>query len=135
MARPLLAKAQVEHARRIGATHVAHGCTGKGNDQVRFELAYMALAPELQLIAPWREWDIRSREDALAYAERRGIPVAARRRLPIGRRWWRSSTKRACPWRWRAGGWRPRPCSASSTLSAAVTAWGAWTSPRTAWWA
>ncbi|TAJ23886.1 MAG: argininosuccinate synthase, partial [Planctomycetota bacterium] len=67
MARPILAKAQVEHARAIGATHVAHGCTGKGNDQVRFELTYMALAPDLKLVAPWREWDIRSREDAIDY--------------------------------------------------------------------
>ena len=79
MARPILAKAQVEYARAIGATHVAHGCTGKGNDQVRFELAYMALAPDLQIVAPWREWSIKSREDALDYAEERGIPVAASR--------------------------------------------------------
>ncbi|HLU38082.1 MAG TPA: argininosuccinate synthase [Planctomycetota bacterium] len=77
MARPILAKAQVEYAREIGATALAHGCTGKGNDQVRFELTYMALAPDLKVIAPWREWDIRSREDALDYAAARGIPVAA----------------------------------------------------------
>ncbi len=79
MARPILAKAQVEYAREVGATHVAHGCTGKGNDQVRFELTYMALAPDLQLIAPWRDWTIRSREDALDYAAARNIPVAASR--------------------------------------------------------
>ena len=79
IARPLLAKAQVDYAREIGATHLSHGCTGKGNDQVRFELAYMALAPELQVIAPWREWTIRSREDALDYAEQHGIPVTASR--------------------------------------------------------
>jgi argininosuccinate synthase len=79
MARPVLAKAQVEFARRIGADAVAHGCTGKGNDQVRFELTYKALAPDLTVIAPWREWDITSREDALAYAEGRGIPVTATR--------------------------------------------------------
>jgi argininosuccinate synthase len=79
MARPLLAKAQVEHALELGATHLAHGCTGKGNDQVRFELAYMALAPQLVVVAPWREWKIRSREDALSYAEKHGIPVAASR--------------------------------------------------------
>jgi argininosuccinate synthase len=79
IARPLLAKAQVEYARELGATHLSHGCTGKGNDQVRFELAYMALAPELRVIAPWREWTIRSREDALDYAEQHGIPVAASR--------------------------------------------------------
>jgi argininosuccinate synthase len=79
IARPLLAKAQVDYAREIGATVLAHGCTGKGNDQVRFELAYMALAPQLKVIAPWREWQIHSREDALDYAEQRGIPVKASR--------------------------------------------------------
>jgi argininosuccinate synthase len=79
MARPVLAKAQVEVARRFGAAAVAHGCTGKGNDQVRFELTYQALAPELRVIAPWREWKIHSREDALEFAQRRGIPVAASR--------------------------------------------------------
>ena len=76
MARPILAKAQVEIARAVGADALAHGCTGKGNDQVRFELTYAALAPELRIIAPWREWDIRSREDALAYARARGISLA-----------------------------------------------------------
>jgi argininosuccinate synthase len=79
MARPLLAKAQVDYAREVGARFVAHGCTGKGNDQVRFELAYMALAPELRIIAPWREWEIRSREDALDYAAEHRIPVTASR--------------------------------------------------------
>jgi argininosuccinate synthase len=77
MARPILAKAQVEVAQRLGADALAHGCTGKGNDQVRFELTYMAFAPELEVIAPWRVWDIRSREDAIAYAQRHGVPVAA----------------------------------------------------------
>ena len=77
MARPLIAKRQVEVARAVGADALAHGCTGKGNDQVRFELTYMAFAPDLPVIAPWREWDIRSREDALAYAAARNIPVAA----------------------------------------------------------
>src|SRR5215470_8063557 len=77
MARPLIARRQVEVARRVGADALAHGCTGKGNDQVRFELTYAAFAPDLPVIAPWREWDIRSREDALAYAARHGIPVAA----------------------------------------------------------
>src|SRR3982751_3349097 len=76
-ARPLIAKRQVEIARALGADALAHGCTGKGNDQVRFELTYAAFAPELPVIAPWREWDIRSREDAIAYAAARGIPVAA----------------------------------------------------------
>jgi len=79
MARPILAKAQVEYAREIGATAVAHGCTGKGNDQVRFELAYQALAPDLEVIAPWRDWSIKSREDAIDYAEKHGIPITASR--------------------------------------------------------
>ena len=77
MARPLIARRQVEVARRVGADALAHGCTGKGNDQVRFELTYASFAPDLPVIAPWREWDIRSREDALAYAAERGIPVTA----------------------------------------------------------
>jgi len=79
LARPVIAKHQVEVALREGATAVAHGCTGKGNDQVRFELTYQALAPELKIIAPWREWSLKSREDCLDYAEQHGIPVAASR--------------------------------------------------------
>ncbi|MEX2472933.1 MAG: argininosuccinate synthase [Gemmatimonadota bacterium] len=75
MARPILAKAQVDVALQVGADALAHGCTGKGNDQVRFELTYAALAPDLRIIAPWREWDIRSREDALAYARARDIKL------------------------------------------------------------
>jgi argininosuccinate synthase len=74
-ARPLLAQRQVELARKLGADAVAHGCTGKGNDQVRFELAAKALAPELQIIAPWREWKIASREEAIAYARVHNVPV------------------------------------------------------------
>jgi argininosuccinate synthase len=74
-ARPPIAKALVEIARKEGADAIAHGCTGKGNDQVRFELTIKALAPELAVIAPWREWDIKSREDAIAYAEAREIPL------------------------------------------------------------
>jgi argininosuccinate synthase len=77
MARPLIAKHQVEIALLEGADAVAHGCTGKGNDQVRFELTYQALAPHLKVIAPWRQWHIRSREDALAYAAEHGVPVTA----------------------------------------------------------
>jgi argininosuccinate synthase len=77
IARPLIARRQCEVAKAIGADALAHGCTGKGNDQVRFELTYATFAPELPVIAPWREWDIRSREDALAYAAKRNIPVAA----------------------------------------------------------
>lgn len=76
-ARPLIARRQVEIAELEGADAVAHGCTGKGNDQVRFELTYKAFNPHLTVIAPWREWHIRSREDALAYAQAHGIPVAA----------------------------------------------------------
>ena len=74
-ARPLLAKRQVELARKTGADALAHGCTGKGNDQVRFELAAKALAPELAIIAPWREWNISSREEAIAYAHAHNVPV------------------------------------------------------------
>src|SRR6201991_1856496 len=77
MARPLIAKKQVEVARRVGADALAHGCTGKGNDQVRFELTYAAFAPDLPVIAPWRVWNIRSREDAIAYAQKHGIPITA----------------------------------------------------------
>jgi argininosuccinate synthase len=77
IARPLIAKHQVDVAHQVGADAVAHGATGKGNDQVRFELTYTALDPRLQIIAPWREWDIRSREDALAYAAAHNVPVSA----------------------------------------------------------
>lgn len=79
LARPVIAKHQVETALDEGAVGVAHGCTGKGNDQVRFEHAYQALAPELKVIAPWREWKLKSREDCLDYAELHGIAVAASR--------------------------------------------------------
>jgi argininosuccinate synthase len=79
MGRPLIARRQVEIARQVGADALAHGCTGKGNDQVRFELTYAAFAPDLPVIAPWREWNIRSREDAIAYAEAHHVPVAATR--------------------------------------------------------
>jgi len=82
MARPLIAKRMVEIAKKEGAEAVAHGATGKGNDQVRFELAIKALAPELKIIAPWREWDIRSREDAIDYARARGIQVPVSRERP-----------------------------------------------------
>jgi len=77
IARPLIAKWQVAVAEAEGADAVAHGCTGKGNDQVRFELTYKALDPALKVIAPWREWTIRSREDALAYARAHNVPVTA----------------------------------------------------------
>ncbi len=79
MARPIIARAQARVALEMGASALAHGCTGKGNDQVRFELTYGAFAPGLKVVAPWREWSIHSREDALDYAAERGIPVAASR--------------------------------------------------------
>ena len=79
IARPIIAKHQVLTALKEGAVAVAHGCTGKGNDQVRFEHAYQALAPELQIIAPWREWELKSREDCLDYAEAHGVPLAQSR--------------------------------------------------------
>jgi argininosuccinate synthase len=77
IARPLLAKKQVEVALATGCDGLAHGCTGKGNDQVRFELTYKALAPHLAVIAPWREWKIVSREDAIEYARQHNVPISA----------------------------------------------------------
>ncbi len=76
IARPLLAKRQAEVALKTGCDALAHGCTGKGNDQVRFELTYKAIAPQLPVIAPWREWDIISREDAIEYANKHNVPIA-----------------------------------------------------------
>jgi len=80
IARPLIAKRQIEIAQATGADAVAHGATGKGNDQVRFELAYYALNPDIRVIAPWREWDLGSREALVAYAERHQIPIPRDRR-------------------------------------------------------
>ncbi len=82
MARPLISELLVEVAEKEGADAVAHGATGKGNDQVRFELAVKALNPDLRIIAPWREWDIRSRDDAIDYAASRGIPVPVSKERP-----------------------------------------------------
>ena len=84
-ARPLIARKQVEIALATGCDAVAHGCTGKGNDQVRFELAYQALAPELEILAPWREWSIVSREDAIDYAASRNVPVPVTKKDPYSR--------------------------------------------------
>jgi argininosuccinate synthase len=84
-ARPLIARKQVEVALATGCDALAHGCTGKGNDQVRFELAYQALAPELTIIAPWREWSITSREDAIDYAMSRGISIPVTKKDPYSR--------------------------------------------------
>ena len=82
LARPLIAKRQVEIARENNAEAVSHGATGKGNDQVRFELSYLALAPDIKIIAPWREWDLNSREVLTAYAEKHGIPVPVTKERP-----------------------------------------------------
>lgn len=86
-ARPLIAKAQVEIAEQEGADAVAHGATGKGNDQVRFELTYQALNPKLKVIAPWREWSIRSREDAITFAKAHNVPVSATLKSIYSRDW------------------------------------------------
>src|SRR5258708_3852468 len=80
IARPLIAKKQIEIAEKVGADAVAHGATGKGNDQVRFELAYYALKPDVTVIAPWRVWDLRSREALIAFAEQHQIPIAKDKR-------------------------------------------------------
>lgn len=82
LARPLISKRQVEVAHQMGANAVSHGATGKGNDQVRFELAYMALDPALQIIAPWRTWEFKGREDLMEYARSRGIPVPVTKAKP-----------------------------------------------------
>jgi len=80
IARPLIAKKQIEIAKKLGADAVCHGATGKGNDQVRFELAYYANKPDIKIIAPWREWDLNSRTKLIAYADKHGIPVAKDKR-------------------------------------------------------
>ena len=85
MARPVIAAGQVAAARRAGGVALAHGCTGKGNDQVRFELTFQALAPDLQVIAPWREWTFRGREDLIAYLHAKGIPVPVSEAKPFSR--------------------------------------------------
>ena len=82
IARPLIAKAQMDIARRVGADAVAHGATGKGNDQVRFELTYLAIDPGIRIIAPWREWTFKGREDLIAYAKKYGIPVPVTKEKP-----------------------------------------------------
>src|SRR5216110_2669120 len=77
LARPLIAKRQIEIARQVGADAVAHGATGKGNDQVRFELSYYALEPDIKVIAPWREWKFKGRSDLMAYCAKHHIPITA----------------------------------------------------------
>ena len=81
-ARPIIAKRLVEIAKKEGCSAICHGCTGKGNDQVRFELTIKAFAPEMKIIAPWRIWDIKSREEAIDYANARGIPVPVSKKRP-----------------------------------------------------
>src|SRR6266850_3371193 len=85
MARPIQASGQVRAALEAGATALAHGCTGKGNDQVRFELTYMALAPQLKIIAPWREWKFRGREALIAYVKEKKIPIQVSAAKPWSR--------------------------------------------------
>ncbi len=85
LARPIIAREQVRVAQELDADALVHGCTGKGNDQMRFELVYQALSPHLRIIAPWREWSIRSREEAIDYAAARGIPVPVTRATPYSR--------------------------------------------------
>src|SRR5271156_5210258 len=80
IARPLIAKTQIDIARKVGADAVSHGSTGKGNDQVRYEVAYYALEPDIRVIAPWREWSFASREALLAFAEQHQIPIAKDKR-------------------------------------------------------
>lgn len=104
LARPAIAKAQVEVALAEGADAVAHGCTGKGNDQVRFELAYKTLAPHLRIIAPWREWTLTSRDEEIGYAAAHGIPVPATREKPysVDQNLWHRSAEAGVledPWR------------------------------------
>ena len=92
-ARPVIAKRLVEIARKEGATAICHGCTGKGNDQVRFELTIKALAPDLEIIAPWRIWDVKSRDEEIDYANARGIdvPVTKKRPYSMDRNLWHLS--------------------------------------------
>src|SRR5881396_2336710 len=85
IARPLIAKRQIEIAEREGTDAVAHGATGKGNDQVRFEATYLALNPSVKIIAPWREWEFRSRRELIEYAQRHDIPVTVTKAKQIGR--------------------------------------------------
>ncbi len=111
-ARPLIAKRQVEIAEQEGADAVAHGCTGKGNDQVRFELTFKALNPKLTVIAPWREWDLRSRSDEIKYAAEHSVPVPryASARSTAATATSGTSATRAASWKIR-GTSRTRTCS------------------------
>jgi argininosuccinate synthase len=125
IARPLIAKAQIEIARATGADAVCHGATGKGNDQVRFELTYYALEPSIRIVAPWREWSFKSREQLIEFAEKHQIPVAKDKRR-------RSRSMPTCctpPPRGRC--WRTRPRSPRPTsTSARCRRWRRPTRPR-----
>jgi hypothetical protein len=115
IARPLIAKRLIEIAEETGADAIAHGATGKGNDQVRFELTAFALNPEIKVIAPWREWDLQSRERLMDYAASRGIPVEMKREARSRPTRWTptccTSPTRATIWRTR-GSSRRRTCGA-----------------------
>ena len=137
IARPLIAKAQVEVAGKTGADAVSHGATGKGNDQVRFELTYQALAPDLKIIVPWREWDLQGRADCVAYAQKYGIPVPVTREKPY------SSDATSCTSASRAASWRtpgPNPrrrcsCSANPPRRPRISpaTWRSTSRPATRW--
>ena len=115
IARPLIAQQLVEIARKTGADAISHGATGKGNDQVRFELGAYALNPDIKVIAPWREWDLLSREKLLAYADRHGIPVDFKKRKGGAWRNWRGTSRRN--WRgWTTAKARSSPGVASHSI-------------------
>src|SRR3989304_2377316 len=127
LARPAIARAQVEVALEVRADALVHGCTGKGNDQVRFELAYAALAPELKVIAPWREWHLHSREEEIAYTAAHGIPVPVTQENP------QSVDKKMWPWSPAAGaGERQGPPalggarSARQVIPRLASSWRTW---------
>ena len=132
IARPLLARRQVEVALREGADAVAHGCTGKGNDQVRFELTYKAFAPHMTVICPWRDWTIKSREDAIEYARQRNIPVAATAKKIYSRDrnlWHISHEGGALENPARAAKW-PSPLNRVPRSRWTVSGWGRWKSSK-----
>ncbi len=115
IARPLIAKRQIEIARQMGADAVCHGATGKGNDQVRFELGYYALEPDIRVIAPWREWEFKSREALLEFAEKHQIPIAKDKRGEAPS----ASTPTFCTPPPRARCWRIRPWRRPSSCTSA----------------
>ncbi len=118
IARPLIAKRLVEIANETGADAVSHGATGKGNDQVRFELGAYALNPNIHVIAPWREWDLNSREKLLSYAEEQGIPIEAKKKVPLLTLWMQTCyTYRMKVTNWKIHGVsRKMPCGVGQLL-------------------